>query len=92
MHHIHEIEKIIKMSIPQAPLPEEVKVVKTSFAEKQDIDLEIDKQKRKADPNFKGAFHEKKARLHKGVIDKRTGRPFEEKKPTKIRGFRRNKS
>jgi ATP-dependent RNA helicase RhlE len=92
MHHIREIEKIIKMTIPEAPLPPGVKVTKTTFDEKQDIDKEIDNQKRKADPDYKGAFHEKKAHLHEGVIDKRTGRPFEEKKPTKIRGFRRNKS
>ena len=92
MIHIREIEKIIKMSIPEAPLPPEVKVTKTTFDEKQDIDKEIDNQKRKSDPDYKGAFHEKKARLHEGVIDKRTGRPFEEKKPTKIRGFRRNRS
>jgi ATP-dependent RNA helicase RhlE len=92
MHHIQEIEKIIKMTIPRAVLPEEVKVTNTSFDEKQGIAKEIDNQKRKSDPDFKGSFHEKKGHLHEGVIDKRTGRPFEEKKPTKIRGFRRNKS
>ena len=92
IHHIREIEKIIKMQIPEAPLPAEVEVAKTKFAESQEMAEEIDKQKRRADPNFKGAFHEKKPHFHEGVIDKRTGRPFEEKKPTKIRGFRRNKS
>ncbi|QNF31497.1 DEAD/DEAH box helicase [Adhaeribacter swui] len=92
IHHVREIEKIIKMQIPEAPLPPEVEIAKTKFAESQEIALEIDKQKRRADPNFKGAFHEKKQHLHEGVIDKRTGRPFAEKKPTKIRGFRRNKS
>ncbi|WP_034256574.1 DEAD/DEAH box helicase [Adhaeribacter aquaticus] len=92
MHHIREIEKIIKMQIPQATFPEEITVATTGFEEKQDIAKEIDNQKRKADPNFKGAFHDKKETLREGVIDKRTGRPFEEKKPTKIRGFRRNKS
>ena len=92
MHHLQEIEKVIKMKIPEAPLPPEVQVVTTDFEEKQEIAQELDKQKRKSDPNFKGAFHEKKEKLHEGVIDKRTGRPFEEKKPTKIRGFRRNKS
>jgi len=92
MHHLQEIEKVIKMKIPEAPLPPEVPVVATDFEEKQEIAQELDKQKRKSDPDFKGAFHEKKEKLHEGVIDKRTGRPFEEKKPTKIRGFRRNKS
>ncbi|MDQ4139662.1 MAG: DEAD/DEAH box helicase [Bacteroidota bacterium] len=92
MHHIHEIEKIINMSIPEEPLPAEVEIAKTKFAESQEMAKEIDKQKRRANPDFKGAFHEKKQHLHEGVIDKRTGRPFQEKKPTKIRGFRRNKS
>ncbi|KAA5543348.1 DEAD/DEAH box helicase [Adhaeribacter rhizoryzae] len=92
MHHIHEIEKLIKMQIPEATLPPEVIVTDTGFEEKQEIARDLDKQKRKSDPNFKGAFHEKKEQLHEGVIDKRTGRPFQEKKPTKIRGFRRNKS
>jgi len=92
MHHLQEIEKVIKMKIPEAPLPPEVPVVATDFEEKQEIAQELDKQKRKSDPDFKGAFHEKKEKLHEGIIDKRTGRPFEEKKPTKIRGFRRNKS
>jgi len=92
MHHLHEIEKVIKMQIPEAPLPPEVPVVATDFEEKQEIALELDNIKRKTDPDFKGAFHEKKEKLHEGVIDKRTGRPFQEKKSTKIRGFRRNKS
>ena len=67
-------------------------ITNTTFEEKQEIAQELDKQKRKTDPDYKGAFHEKKERLHEGVIDKRTGKPFVEKKPTKIRGFRRNKS
>jgi len=92
MHHLHEIEKVIKMQIPEAPLPPEVPVVATDTEERQEIAQELDNIKRKADPDFKGAFHEKKEKLHEGVIDKRTGRPFQEKKPTKIRGFRRNKS
>jgi len=92
MHHIREIEKIINMSIPEAPLPPEVEIAKTKFAEEQEMAKEMDKQKRRADPNFKGAFHEKKQHLHEGTIDKRTGKPFQEKKPSKIRGFRRNKS
>jgi len=36
-----------------------------SNPEKQHIDREIDRQKRLADPEFKGAFHEKKARKAK---------------------------
>jgi len=92
IHHLHEIEKVIKMQIPEAPLPPEVPVVATDTEERQEIAQELDNIKRKVDPDFKGAFHEKKEKLHEGVIDKRTGRLFQEKKPTKIRSFRRNKS
>ncbi|MBC3540402.1 DEAD/DEAH box helicase [Rufibacter sediminis] len=62
MHHIDRIEKLIKMKIPQAPIPEEVRVYETPFEEQQVIDRELDNQRRRDDPDFKGAFHEKKAR------------------------------
>ncbi|MFC5271140.1 DEAD/DEAH box helicase [Adhaeribacter terreus] len=89
---IGEIEKLMHMQIPVEEMPEEVKIEKTGFDEQQKIAKDLDTQKRKLDPDFKGAFHEKKQYLREGVIDKRTGKPFVEKKPTKIRGFRRNKS
>ena len=91
MNHIRQIEKIIKMQIPEAPLPPGVKVEDTLYEEQQEMAQDIDRQKRKEDPDFKGAFHEKKTPVHLS-IDKRTGRPFEEKKSKKIRTFRRNKS
>ncbi len=89
---ISEIEKLMHMKIPVAELPEEVKIEKTGFEEKQMIAKDLDHQKRKKDPEFKGAFHDKKEVLREGVIDKRTGKPYVPPKPTKIRGFRRNKS
>ncbi|CAN5918394.1 DEAD/DEAH box helicase [soil metagenome] len=91
MIHIRQIEQIIKMKIPEVPLPPEVKVEETLYEEKQEIAQDIDRQKRKDDPEFKGAFHEKKTPLHLG-IDTRTGKPFEEKKSKKIRTFRKNRS
>ncbi len=60
--HLENIEKLIRMKIDELPLPEEVDLVPLSRPEKQQIDREIDRQKRLADPEFKGAFHEKKAR------------------------------
>ena len=54
------IEKLMKQKIPVKSLPEEVFVEKTPYDEKQAIEREIDNQKRKDDPDFKGAFHEKK--------------------------------
>jgi ATP-dependent RNA helicase RhlE len=62
LYHIEKIEKLIREKIPVKKLPEEVEVAKTSFAEAQAMALDIDWQKKKEDPDFKGAFHEKKGR------------------------------
>ena len=59
-YHIKKIEKIIKMPIPREPLPESLEVLQTPFVEKQIMLREIDEQRKKEDPDFKGAFHEKK--------------------------------
>ena len=61
-YHIGKIEKIIKMPIPREALPEELEVLQTPFVEKQIMLREIDEQKKREDPDFKGAFHEKKDR------------------------------
>lgn len=63
MVHIPRIEKIIQESIPQKPIPKEVNIEKTPFAEKQEIARALDTIRKKADPTFKGAFHEKKRKL-----------------------------
>jgi ATP-dependent RNA helicase RhlE len=59
-YYVRKIEKLIKQSIPVYALPEDVFIEKTPYHEKQDIAREIDNQKRKDDPDFQGAFHEKK--------------------------------
>jgi ATP-dependent RNA helicase RhlE len=59
-YHIGKIEKIIKMTIPREVLPEGLEIEKTPFEEQQAYLREIDAQKRKENPDFKGAFHEKK--------------------------------
>ncbi|MFD2248646.1 DEAD/DEAH box helicase [Pontibacter ruber] len=61
MYHIRKIEKLIRMQIPEEPLPAEVEVFETPFDEQQAIARDIDHQKRSENPDFKGAFHEKKA-------------------------------
>ncbi|GAB3687912.1 DEAD/DEAH box helicase [Spirosoma flavus] len=61
-YHVQKIEKIIRMTIPRQPLPPQVEVTETPFDEQQDMLREIDLQRRKEDPDFKGAFHEKKAK------------------------------
>ena len=41
------------------------------------MDREKDERRKREDPEFKGAFHERKEWIKPGVtIDKRTGRPF----------------
>jgi ATP-dependent RNA helicase RhlE len=59
-YYIQKIEKLIRQNIPVAQLPVEVFVEETPYAERQSIAKEIDTQKRKENPEFKGAFHEKK--------------------------------
>jgi len=59
-YYIRKIEKLMRQSIPVVPIPEEVFVEETPYEERQYIAREIDNQKRKDDPDFKGAFHEKK--------------------------------
>ncbi|MFT5619010.1 MAG: ATP-dependent RNA helicase RhlE [Arenicella sp.] len=61
-YHLDRIEKIIRTEIPMKLLPEHIEVVKTPFAEQQEIAMELDIQKRRENPDFKGAFHEKQPR------------------------------
>lgn len=59
-YHIEKIEKLIKQQIPRAELPPHLEEHETPYEERQEIAREIDRQKRKENPEFKGAFHEKK--------------------------------
>ena len=59
-YHIDKIEKIIREKIPLKKMPPEVIVADTTYKESHDMAREIDRQKRYQDPEFKGAFHEKK--------------------------------
>jgi len=59
-YYIDKIEKLIRQQIPVFDLPQEVFIEETPFIERQAIAREIDMQKRKENPDFKGAFHEKK--------------------------------
>ncbi|WP_431292339.1 DEAD/DEAH box helicase [Pedobacter sp. P26] len=67
-YYIRKIEKLIRQYIPVAEIPEGVFIDETPYEERQHIAKEIDMQKRKEDPDFKGAFHEKK---HAAAIEKR---------------------
>lgn len=58
-YHIAKIEKLIREKIPVKPLPPSVEIEETPFEEAQQMAREIDQQKRREDPTFKGAFHER---------------------------------
>lgn len=58
--HLRKIEKLIRMELPVASIPEAVQIVDTDFDEKQEQLREIDRQRKIDDPTFQGAFHTKK--------------------------------
>ena len=64
--YIKKIEKLMRQSIPVADLPATVFVEETPYEERQAMAREIDLQKRKDNPDFQGAFHEKKLKNTKG--------------------------
>ncbi len=59
---IRKIEKLIRQQIPVSAIPDSVFIEETPYEERQAIAKETDLQKRKEDPDFKGAFHEKKSK------------------------------
>lgn len=67
-YHIEKIEKVIKKIIPLKTVSSHLVAKNTPFDEKQAIALEIDRQKRKENPDFKGAFHEKQAKAKKKEV------------------------
>jgi ATP-dependent RNA helicase RhlE len=64
-YHLKKIEAIIKMKIPALEIPNEVDIYDTPFEERQLMLREIDNQRKKEDPTFQGAFHEKKKKVEK---------------------------
>ena len=76
MYHIKKIEETIREQISETPLPPGLEIAKTPFEEQQAIAMEIDRQKHRENPDYKGAFHEKKERKlskGKGVKNKKGG-------------------
>ena len=63
VYHIGKIEKIIRQKIPLKKIPAAVPLSPTPFEEQQQMAREVDRQRKKEDPNFKGAFHEKKKKF-----------------------------
>ena len=58
--HLEDIEKVISEKISERNLPANIDAPKTDIMEAKQIALEIDRVKRIRNPEFKGAFHEKK--------------------------------
>ncbi|MEY5069399.1 MAG: hypothetical protein RLZ47_1261 [Bacteroidota bacterium] len=80
-YYLKKIEKLIRQSITKTEIPEEVFIEETPYAERQAMAKEIDLQKRKENPDFKGAFHEKKLKNTK------SSRP---KPSNKTKSFQKN--
>jgi ATP-dependent RNA helicase RhlE len=79
-YHIGKIQKLIKQTIERIPMPEVIKIHETPFDEFQDQMREIDRQKKLENPDYKGAFHEKKQRFDvKKKVDKK-GKPKRRKR------------
>ncbi len=76
MYHVRKIEETIREQIREIPLPPELEITETPFEEKQAIAMETDRQKHRENPDYKGAFHEKrkgtKASFSKRIAKKRT--------------------
>ena len=95
-YYIDKIEKLTRQPIPLSSLPPEVFVEETLYEERQAQNKEIDDQKRKENPEFKGAFHEKKtatqrkkfeaAKLGKGERSKMKGGAKEKVRSGTVRG------
>ncbi len=56
------IEKLTRQKIPLQLLPDGVHLEVTLYPEQQSLAMEIDLQRKKEDPTFMGAFHEKKGK------------------------------
>ncbi len=72
--HIPKIEALIREKIPAKKMPAVVEEFPTPKEERQQIARAIDAFKRREDPTFKGAFHEKKQRPDNRKSGKHKGR------------------
>ncbi len=59
-YHINQIENLIDKKIHPRSIPDEVAIEKTPFVEQQEQLREIDHRRKKLDPTYQGAFHDKK--------------------------------
>ena len=90
-YHIRKIEEKIRMTIPAAALPAGLTITETPFEEQQAMERTIDAQKRKEDPDYKGAFHEKKDFKTK-IKNKQRRRPGKKSRNTRSGFVSKNKT
>lgn len=81
-YHIAKIEKLIQMTIPVSPLPTDLEILPTPKEEEIEMLREIDRQKRKENPKFLGAFHESKQQIKAKEIK---NQKYQARKPKKGR-------
>ena len=73
-YHLKKIQKLIGQKIPVEEIPAEVEITETPFEESQLMLREIDTQRKKEDPEFTGAFQEKKGRKPQTYFSQRRPR------------------
>ena len=84
-YNLHKIEDLIRMKIPKLELPTDLDIVASKKEETQDQLREIDRQKRIADPTFKGAFHEKKHIFGRAPKKEKRNLPKDKAKEKRLR-------
>jgi ATP-dependent RNA helicase RhlE len=88
-YHIRKIQQLIKQTIQRIPLPETIEEFETPKPEFQLQMREIDRQKRLENPEFKGAFHEKK---FKPTVEPKKKKSAGQKTPTSSKPGRKGKT
>jgi ATP-dependent RNA helicase RhlE len=83
---LQRIQELIRMEIPRLELPADLELTATKKEESQTQLREIDRQKRAADPTFKGAFHEKKHIPGRGTKKEKRNPPKDKAKEKRFRG------
>ncbi len=90
-YYIRKIEKLIRQQVPVTDIPADVFIEATPYEEKQDQAKEIDMQKRRDDPDFKGAFHEKKTLNQRKKFDAAKAKSAHDPKQGRSRTPRSNR-
>ena len=83
LYHIGKIESLMNKKIQVLTLPEELEITPTPKEEAQLIARAIDYQKRKENPEYQGAFHEKKRKNNSSSKSKKNNRSQSQNKRNK---------